>query len=372
MRILISLLLTSFAFITLYVLIGNTREHSSYKNADQESPSVTYNILSLHVNDSSPIELGNVNWLRNFDEAVKEAKVRNKPLLVFFQEVPGCSTSSGYGKNVISHPLIVEAIESLFVPVAIYNNRDGHDYQILKSFGEPSWNNPVVRIMTSDRKELVPRLSGDYSKLGLVTSMINALRNNNQTVPNYLRLLNEELQASVTGTHKAVLAMSCFWSGEETLGGIDGVISTNPGFMKGYEVVEVEYDPNLISYNDLVNKARHDQVADHVFVKDGNQKNVAEKVVGKSSVSDIGDFRPDSDPKHYLSQTIYKYVPMTSLQASRVNVAIGSGGSPDDYLSPRQLELLNYIKSHPEIIWQNTVGLDFPTAWNSAMTLVKR
>jgi hypothetical protein len=142
--------------------------------------------------------------------------------------------------------------------------------------------------------------------------------------------------------------------------------------MKGYEVVKVEYDPDVISYNDLLNKAKHDQVADHVFVKDGIEKNVAENLVGKSSVSDISNFRPDSDPKHYLSQTIYRYIPMTSLQASRVNAAIGSGRAPDDYLSPGQRELLKYINNHPEINWQNTIGLDFPTAWNSAMTLVNR
>ncbi|MGB7291938.1 MAG: VPGUxxT family thioredoxin-like (seleno)protein, type 2 [Thermodesulfobacteriota bacterium] len=370
MRIIISFLLASFVSITISVLSGYTEEDSRYRNAKQQSPTVTDNLPNHYLGDSAPIELGKVNWLRNFDEAVKQSQHQNKPLLVLFQEVPGCSTASGYGENVLSQPLIVEAVESLFVPVAIYNNIGGHDSKVLTSFGEPSWNNPVVRIITPDRKELVPRLSGDYSKLGIVTSMITALENNNQTVPSYLRLLREELKARVSGTDKAVFAMSCFWSGEEALGRIDGVISTNPGFMSGHEVVEVEYDPDLISYNELVNRAKGDQVADHVFVNDGNQKNVAEKVVGKSSLSDVSNFRPDHDPKHYLSQTIYRYVPMTSLQASRANAAIGSGSSPDDYLSPRQLELLKYIKNNPQINWQSTVGPDFSTAWNSAITLV--
>jgi len=170
-----------------------------------------------------------------------------------------------------------------------------------------------------------------------------------------------------------VLAMSCFWSGEEALGRINGVISTKPGFMKGHEVVEVEYDPNVISYNKLLEYGKSEQVANHVFVKDGVQKNIAEKVVGKTSVSDMSNFRPDNDPKHYLSQTIYKYVPMTSLQASRVNAAIGSRRSPDDFLSPRQIELLNFIKNHPEMKWQSSVNaLDFPQAWNSAANILNR
>jgi len=227
--------------------------------------------------------------------------------------------------------------------------------------------------MTPDRKELVPRLSGDYSKLGLVTSMIKALKNDNRNVPQYLKFLEEELRAKVNGSERAVFAMHCFWSGEEALGRIDGVISTKPGFMKGYEVVGVEYDPNVISYNKLLEYAKSEQVANHVFVKDRIQKNIAGIVVGKSSVSDIGNFRPDSDPKHYLSQTIYRYVPMTGLQASRVNAAVSQGKSPNDFLSPKQLELLKFIKNHPETNWQNVVNAsDFPTAWYSAINLVNR
>ncbi len=370
MRILISLLLTVFLINNLYILIGSSAEQVKHQNVDQEPASFTNEVLKHRIGNPAPVELGKVNWLRNFDEAAREARLQNKPLLILFQEVPGCSTASGYGKNVLSEPLIVEAVESLFVPVAIYNNIGGHDSKVLASFGEPSWNNPVVRIMTPDRKELVPRLNGDYSKLGLVTSMISALENNNQTVPEYLRLLKDELKARVSGTGKAVFAMSCFWSGEGALGRIEGVTSTNPGFMEGHEVVEVEYDPDLISYSDLLRAARRDQVADHVFVNDEHQKDVAEKAVGETSVSETRNFRPDHDPKHYLSRTIYRYVPMTSLQASRVNAAIGSGGSPDKYLSPRQLELLTYVKNHPEINWQSTIGLDFSPAWESAMTLV--
>jgi len=358
---------------SVLILNGDTKEIIDDRKNYPESASSIKSLQSLQKNGSIPIELGKVNWVRNFDEAFEKAHLQNKPLLVLFQEVPGCSTASGYGRNVLSHPLIVEAIESLFVPVAIYNNTDGHDAEILKSFGEPSWNNPVVRIMTPDRKELVPRLSGDYSKLGLVTSMIKALKNDNRNVPQYLKLPEEELRAKVNGSEMAVFAMHCFWSGEEALGRIHGVISTNPGFMKGYEVVDVEYDPNVISYNKLLEYGKSEQVANHVFVKDGVQKSIAEKVVGKSSVSDLSNFRPDTDPKHYLSQTIYKYVPMTALQASRVNAAIGSGRSPDAFLSARQLELLAFIKNHPEMNWQNAVdALDFSKAWNAAIAVVNR
>jgi len=35
------------------------------------------------------VEIGNVKWLRNYEQALKKAKTDKKPLLIFFQEVPG-------------------------------------------------------------------------------------------------------------------------------------------------------------------------------------------------------------------------------------------------------------------------------------------
>ena len=39
--------------------------------------------------DDTPIELGDVAWHRNLDDALPQAKVIDKPILLLFQEVPG-------------------------------------------------------------------------------------------------------------------------------------------------------------------------------------------------------------------------------------------------------------------------------------------
>ena len=62
------------------------------------------------IDHGSP-ELGRIHWGRNFDHALAAAKQQNKLLLVLFDEVPGCSTCTGYGRQVLSHPLITEAID---------------------------------------------------------------------------------------------------------------------------------------------------------------------------------------------------------------------------------------------------------------------
>lgn len=352
----------------VFILSGNAKEDNS---TDEISSSIL--LAELKGAKDSPVELGEVDWIRNFDEATTKAKKLNKPLLVLFQEVPGCSTSSGYGKNVLSHPLIVEAIETLFVPAAIYNNNKGEDERVLKSFGEPSWNNPVVRIMTPERQELVSRLSGDYTKAGLVGAMITALESNNNTVPPYLSLLAQELNVKSGSRERAVFAMHCFWIGEGKLANIKGVISTKPGFMGGYEVVELEFNPKIISFEDLVKKGKSNNVASHIFTVNSGQSAVAKDIVGEGSVSPSSSFRADSRPKYYLSGTLYSYVPMTNLQIARVNASLGSLRSPDSFLSPRQLELYKYIENHQELNWPNSLrSSDFNAAWNKTISLLNK
>ena len=177
--------------------------------------------------DCQPVELGKVKWLRNMGQAVQRSKAEQKPILILFQEVPGCSTCQRYGSGVLSHPLIVEAIESEFVPLAIFNNRKGEDAEVLRYFNEPAWNNPVVRIVDGRRQDVVARLSGNYSEYGLVNTMLLALNASNRVAPRYLQILAEEMQAEIVGTEKATLSMYCFWTGEKELAQIPGVVSTD-------------------------------------------------------------------------------------------------------------------------------------------------
>lgn len=321
-------------------------------------------ILPMTTAIGNPVELGKVNWERKLDKGIKTAQADDKPIFLLFQEVPGCATCRSYGHNVLSHPLIVEAIEDLFTPVAIYNNKGGEDAKVLAYFREPSWNNPVVRIIDTDKKDIVERISGNYTPLGVVQSMIIALKRSGAAVPNYLQLLEQELFAQQQGTETATLSMYCFWTGEKNLGALEGVVETQPGFMNGREVVQVAYDPSLISYEHLVGEAQKAQCASQVFVDDKEQQEKASALVGKSKVQSLGKFRLDGEPKYYMSKTIYKYLPMTAIQATKANSLIGQGKKPDEVLSPRQMALIKYIRQNLDQKWPEAIGQDLVTAWN--------
>ncbi len=310
-----------------------------------------------------PEELGSVQWLRDYDQAIATAKKTSKPVLILFQEVPGCSTCRGYGNNVLSHPLIVEAIETSFVPLAIHNNKGGKDKKVLQSFGEPSWNNPVVRIIDTERNPLTARINGKYDQSSLVNGMVAALEKANRPVPGYLQLLKEDLSAGPQSTQQATFGMYCFWSGEAKLGSIPGVVASEPGFMGNSEVVSVKYNPEIISYEELVTTASEQKAFDRIFTYSKEQKKVAESLAGSSKTKNAGQFRADSQPKYYLLHSPYRLLPMLPNQASRVNTAVGLGGDPTAYLSPNQLKMLAFIRANPGKGWQKVYEKPFAVAW---------
>lgn len=320
-------------------------------------------MINFNLQADPPEELGKVEWLRDFEQGLKQSAATDKPIFLLFQEVPGCMTCQRYGSQVLSHPLIVDAIEELFIPVAVYNNKGGKDAEVLKYYEEPSWNNPVVRIVDENRLDIMPRLSGAYTPLGVVQHMIFALERRQIAVPVYLQLLYEELQSEQTGTEKATLSMYCFWTGEKQLGQIDGVLSTEAGFMDGREVVQLTYDPSLISFEDLVEQGMEVRCADNIYTHTEQQQKSASKVLSKGQIRQASSFRPDRAPKYYLSHTFYRAVPMTALQAARANALVGSGKSPETVLSPGQIRWANQMKNKKSSDWPNRIGEDIVSAW---------
>ncbi len=293
--------------------------------------------------DPQPEELGQVHWLRDLQAGQTEATRSGKPLLVLFQEVPGCANCTHFGNNTLSHPLIVEAIETHFVPVCIYNNRGGRDAEALKTFDEPAWNNPVVRIVRADYRDVVLRMPDFRTSLPLVNGLRRALDLTGTAAPRYVELLEEELQARASGLQTATFSMSCFWTGEGTFGALPGVIETAPGFQDGHEVVRVVFDPAVVRRADLEARTQPK---------------------GMRACPKNEGFRPDNEPKYYLSKTNYRFVPMTTLQACRANSLVGQGQSPDGLLSPRQLALLQTVLAYPQRRWQNMIGrTDLAKAW---------
>lgn len=271
-------------------------------------------------------ELGKVSWYRDYDEACALSKNEDKPILILFQEVPGCATCRNYGHDVLTNPMMVEAIENEFIPLVIFNNKGGKDKVILQKYNEPAWNNPVVRIVDENGENLVDRIAGNYSARGLYNAMVKTLKLQGKPLPEYIKLLGDELSLSEnTSLKEKQYKMYCFWTGEKQLGTNEGVLKTQAGF-NGGEVVNVTYDPAKINESDL-----------NAYAK----KNQMQEMSGNSP------FRhSESDEDYYLQHTNFKYLPLSEVQKTKINSALGNGNSAEKFLSPKQLKWLHKLEKN--------------------------
>ena len=289
------------------------------------------------------IEVGRVTWSTDWAGSSSDSRKDGKPLFVQFQEIPGCETCQNYGRSVLSHPLMVEAIEDNFHPLLVYNNRDGEDATILKKFGEPSWNNPVVRLLDSDQKDLIPRKDRVWKRDGVAGLMIQALTAAKQPVPKYLQLIASESSPP----QNATFAMHCFWEGEAQLGRLPGVHSTSAGWIGDKEVVKLKFDPKVISYERLVKEAQSMKCASTVFSHDKKQHATAKTLVGDKVATwspDNSRLAKESDRKYYLKNSPLRYLPLTTLQSTKINAALGSQADWKEWLSPRQMRLAMMVR----------------------------
>lgn len=293
--------------------------------------------LSLKGKNTRPVEVGTVNWDRDLDAAYTSSRSSGKPVLVLFQEVPGCAGCQKFGREVLSQPLLVEAIEDLFEPVVVYNNKGGKDAQILAQFKEPAWNYQVIRFLNANGQDIVPRKDKIWSTAGVATRMIEALKAADRPVPKYLTTL-----APITDSDNrafAAFSMHCFWTGEYQLGKINGVVGTEAGWLKGREVTLVQFDKSKLSLENLAREAAKVKCADSVFTRDG--KSIAGLPGGKLDKSyRVADSK---DQKRQIKNwNAIKNVPALSLmQLTKINaLAPDNMAAATAWLSPRQQKQL--------------------------------
>lgn len=270
-------------------------------------------------------ELGDVVWLRDHDRALALAAEQGKPVLLLFQEVPGCSTCVRFGQDVLTHPLMVELIADRFVPVAIFNNHPGSDAEILRRYDEPSWNNPVVRFLGPDGAELLPKLADRYDALALHEKITAVLHKLGENVPGYFRLLGRDLLVEYGLSKCVTYTTPCFWSGETSLAQHPAVITTDAGWIDGEEAVQVHFDPREISRSDLDSFARAE---------------------GFNPV-ESGGFEVDRETQFYLRKNAARHLSLTPAQRTRINRAVPYREPLGDLLSPQQCAWLSDPQLQP-------------------------
>lgn len=285
----------------------------------------------------NPVEAGDVHWNRNFEEMLAQSRQSGKPLLVLFQEIPGCIGCQSFGSEVLTHPLLVEAIETEFLPVLVYNNRfGGDDEKLLKRFGEPSWNYQVIRFLNGQAEDIIPRKDKVWRVTGVASRMVQSLEAMSRPVPLYLRELARETDYI---NHKRIgFGMACFWTGEYKLGKLEGVVATEAGWYDNREITLVTYHKDVVDLQTVVDYAAREQCAQRIYPFPGDRVENRKLTVKPFHVEDYR-VAQESDQKKQLSlwPEVAALDNLTPLQRMKLN-----SFGPDDrsraiqFLSPRQ------------------------------------
>ncbi|KAJ3108704.1 hypothetical protein HDU96_007443 [Phlyctochytrium bullatum] len=328
---------------------------------------------------NNPRELGAVQFQRNLDVALG----MGKPVFLQFQEIPGCGTCISYGDTVLSPPLMVEFLETLFTPCAIRNNasptstdpRSIEDFRVLRLFGEPAWNNPVARVLAAETvppEDLVERIDGHYALAPVLRALFEALLAlpTPPPLPPWVDLLavsaSFRLYRGPTLSLRAfapldpataTFTMGCYWQGEARLAAPTGVLATTPGFCAGAEAVLVSFDPAMLPFVALAAIAR--TAGFTVLAHDSQQLAEARRAGAiakdRRTPDGSGTLRPfraaePAEVKHFLRRVMpdVACLPLTALQQAKLNAIAARSTPPADevrgWLSPRQVGLLERVK----------------------------
>lgn len=365
---------------TLLAPLAESSLKSQSTPAAQTSPSPSTFLpqkrLSYNLVKNQHAELGYLNFqCLSMTDAIKRASDMAKPILCVHADFPGDIHA---GREIFSHPLIVEACESLFI--SVYPKEAEIERRIQPQ--SRLSGKTLVRLLDRSANEVTSIISDKLTRAGLLEKMIETLEFCEQPVPTYLSILLEEERCFSevgVGVKRRTTDRRCAFAvdnaavAEVEFAGLDGVIATRTGWIDRTSAVEVTFDSKRLSYGCLVRFALKQSICTVIYFCNNEERIAAqvevERVNGSTRFqSYMGMIQPDCDPKHALRMTPLRFVPLTDLQATRVNrlVHIGKFNEATHLLSPRQgLILMSAMRMAMKKSFHQVIDVPILPAWIS-------
>jgi hypothetical protein len=294
-----------------------------------------------------------------------------RPMLCFeFRELADLITI----RRAFSHPLLVEAAESLFLVVLKFVK----EQEVVK---EGLQLDLIIRILDSKGNDIVdPLRSGDVNISCILGLMTRGLHAAGIKIPMYLLLLKYEQEGKKClfpdGSLKRIDRQAVFGTSspqecEVFFGEFDGVFSTSLGLIDRCHVIEIGYNSTLICYCKLIRYALQERIIDLIYHKTNDEK-IAALIEIKNIDSAVklapfpGIIKPSIETKYALRQTMLRYVPLTDLQATKANrlIALGVFNEATHLLSPKQGSILmRCINNKSKEALKEVINLPINEAW---------
>jgi hypothetical protein len=144
---------------------------------------------------------------------------------------------------------------------------------------------------------------------------------------------------------------------------LPGVRATRVGWLEGREVVDLRFDPERLSWSELLRSAREAGCAERVHTASVEGLARAKELLGDRARVLETEPSPasQSDETYYLRRSPLRFLPLTPLQVVRLNSVLGRGADPGGVLSPRQLLLSQRIQARLEREPKAFDGLERPS-----------
>lgn len=289
--------------------------------------------------------LGGVPWMLDADTARARSAESGRPLVVVEAAPRGAADGAGV-LNGGSDPLLVEALRELVVPLLLQAEAPLGDAQRADGPAPP----PTLERPRPDGPQAhdpegaaTPHAPED-DPAALARLVTGALNDAQRPVPAWLELVAQGSQAADAQT--TTLVTTCFWEGQAHYGGLRHVVDVRVAWRGGHEVVEVDHLPGLpvatLLDPDVAPACLRGLVA-------GAPDAAAAAEARRLPVLPDHGARParPEDRLHALRGSPLRALPLTRLQALRVNAALAHAASSSAHLphgvarwcTPRQLAL---------------------------------
>lgn len=140
----------------------------------------------------------------------------------------------------------------------------------------------------------------------------------------------------------ATFSMYCYWTGEATLGRIDGVVASRIGHWSGSEIVQVDYDPTRTNPGELAQALKRQRSFYSVLVSSGDEERSLGAHLDAGEIATTPGKPHFIEPKHSLRTRYPKLseLDLTESQAIALNSWSYFGGPMPDVLTPEQKDEL--------------------------------
>jgi hypothetical protein len=295
------------------------------------------------------------------------------------------------GNDVFSDPLIVEALETLFVLVTVDGDPDdrvrypeGGCFFTPTADSSPACVTPAVMFLDQNCTPLAASISYfNLCKHTILQAMIDALQASQRKVPRYLRLISEEAIAYCSRKNnrvrQAVFGFSNVRQAEVEFAGLEGVLGTVTGTLlssKTSKIVQVTYDSSRLTYGKVTQHALRFAQANktqvRIHYKTNDERMAAQIESAKHEASSVAlaapyeEFAIDRlDLKTALRFTPMRSVPATELQKAKANRSIHQGRFDEacHVLSPRQGLILMQATRMGSKAFYDVVDVPMQEAW---------